>query len=37
LPSAVGQINRAMESLIRQCPSQYLWGYGRYKTPRPEA
>ncbi|MDR2991754.1 MAG: lysophospholipid acyltransferase family protein, partial [Burkholderiaceae bacterium] len=37
LPAAVGQINRAMESLIRLCPSQYLWGYGRYKTPRPEA
>jgi KDO2-lipid IV(A) lauroyltransferase len=35
LPTAVGQINRAMEDLIRQCPSQYLWGYGRYKTPRP--
>jgi Kdo2-lipid IVA lauroyltransferase/acyltransferase len=27
-------INRAMESLIRQCPSQYLWGYHRYKSPR---
>jgi KDO2-lipid IV(A) lauroyltransferase len=27
-------INRAMESLIRQCPQQYLWGYNRYKTPR---
>jgi len=37
LPTATGQINRAMEGLIRQCPSQYLWGYGRYKTPRPEA
>ena len=37
LPAAVGQINRAMEGLINQCPGQYLWGYGRYKTPRPEA
>jgi len=37
LPTATGQINRAMQGLIRQCPSQYLWGYGRYKTPRPEA
>ena len=27
-------INRAMEFLIRQCPSQYLWGYHRYKSPR---
>jgi KDO2-lipid IV(A) lauroyltransferase len=27
-------INRAMESLIRQCPQQYLWGYHRYKQPR---
>lgn len=34
LETAVGQINRAMEGLIRQCPGQYLWGYGRYKTPR---
>ena len=34
LELAVGQINRAMESLIRECPEQYLWGYGRYKTPR---
>lgn len=32
--TAVLQINRAMEGLIRQCPQQYLWGYGRYKTPR---
>jgi len=27
-------INRAMETLIRHCPQQYLWGYNRYKTPR---
>jgi len=26
--------NRAMEFLIRQCPTQYLWGYNRYKAPR---
>ena len=37
LDTAVGQINRAMEQLIRQCPGQYLWGYGRYKTPRKAA
>lgn len=36
LQTAVDQINRAMEGLIRQCPEQYLWGYGRYKTPRRE-
>jgi KDO2-lipid IV(A) lauroyltransferase len=23
-----------MERLIRECPQQYLWGYGRYKQPR---
>lgn len=34
LDAAVEQINREMEGLIRQCPQQYLWGYGRYKTPR---
>ena len=27
-------VNRAMESLIRQCPQQYLWGYQRFKSPR---
>ena len=36
LEAAVGQINQAMEQLIRQCPQQYLWGYGRYKQPRTE-
>jgi KDO2-lipid IV(A) lauroyltransferase len=35
LPQAVARINREMERLIRECPQQYLWGYGRYKTPRP--
>lgn len=34
LDTAVEQINREMEDLIRQCPQQYLWGYGRYKQPR---
>lgn len=34
LKTAVEQINREMEGLIRQCPQQYLWGYGRYKQPR---
>ncbi len=31
---ATQQINQAMEVLIRECPSQYLWGYNRYKTPK---
>jgi KDO2-lipid IV(A) lauroyltransferase len=26
-------INGAMEALITHCPSQYFWGYNRYKTP----
>jgi KDO2-lipid IV(A) lauroyltransferase len=37
LATAVLQINMAMESLIRQCPDQYLWGYARFKQPRREA
>ncbi|MGE8319644.1 MAG: lysophospholipid acyltransferase family protein [Comamonas sp.] len=37
LESAVQQINAAMENTIRQCPQQYLWGYGRYKQPRVES
>lgn len=32
---AAGQINRAMELLVRECPAQYLWSYDRYKTPPP--
>lgn len=36
------QINAAVEDLVRQCPTQYLWSYNRYKAPagappRPEA
>jgi KDO2-lipid IV(A) lauroyltransferase len=27
-------VNRAMEAVIRMQPSQYLWGYHRYKAPR---
>ena len=33
--AAAGQINRAMEALVRECPAQYLWSYDRYKTPPP--
>ncbi len=36
LEGAVRQVNAAMESLIRTCPQQYLWGYARYKTPKAE-
>jgi KDO2-lipid IV(A) lauroyltransferase len=32
---AAGVVNRAMERLIRENPGQYLWGYHRYKAPRP--
>jgi len=28
------RLNRALEALVRECPSQYLWGYNRYKRPR---
>lgn len=26
-------MNSGLESLIRECPTQYLWGYNRYKVP----
>ena len=34
LLDAVMAVNQAMESLVLQCPQQYLWGYARYKQPR---
>lgn len=34
--AAVAAINRSMEAVIAQNPSQYLWGYHRYKAPRPD-
>jgi Kdo2-lipid IVA lauroyltransferase/acyltransferase len=34
LATAVVQINQAMESMVLQRPSQYLWAYARYKSPR---
>ena len=37
LEQAVPRMNAEMEALIRACPTQYLWGYGRYKAPRKEA
>jgi KDO2-lipid IV(A) lauroyltransferase len=27
------QINFEIEALVRECPTQYLWGYNRYKHP----
>ncbi len=37
LPAVVTQINQAIEAIILSQPGQYLWGYGRYKTPRESA
>ncbi len=37
LDQAVTQVNQEMERLIRECPSQYLWGYARYKHPKGDA
>lgn len=31
--TAARQINQAMESLVHECPRQYLWSYDRYKSP----
>ncbi|MEX1166955.1 MAG: lysophospholipid acyltransferase family protein [Hydrogenophaga sp.] len=31
---AVAQMNDEMEALIRSCPTQFLWSYGRYKAPK---
>ncbi|MFT3735797.1 MAG: lysophospholipid acyltransferase family protein [Rhodocyclaceae bacterium] len=33
LEERVHAINRNLESLILRCPTQYLWGYNRYKRP----
>jgi len=34
--AATEAINHLMETLIMQCPEQYLWAYNRYKQPRAE-
>ena len=34
LLSTVTRINQAIETIVLSQPGQYLWGYGRYKTPR---
>jgi KDO2-lipid IV(A) lauroyltransferase len=33
LEERVLRINQEMERMVRACPSQYLWGYNRYKRP----
>ena len=33
LEERVHIINRNIESVVRHCPTQYLWGYNRYKIP----
>ena len=30
--TAAAEVNALMESLILECPGQYLWGYARYKN-----
>lgn len=32
-PGGTRRLNRAIESIVRTCPEQYLWSYNRYKTP----
>ena len=36
LLDVVTRINQAIEAIVISQPGQYLWGYGRYKTPRQE-
>lgn len=31
--AAAALLNREIETLVRSCPQQYLWGYNRYKVP----
>lgn len=35
--AAAAQVNAEMERMVRAGPTQYLWGYARYKQPREEA
>ncbi len=34
LEATAAGINKNLMQLIRRCPTQYLWGYNRYKAPR---
>lgn len=31
--SSIEEMNKALETTVRACPEQYLWGYNRYKVP----
>jgi KDO2-lipid IV(A) lauroyltransferase len=31
--AAAARLNAMVETLVRECPAQYLWGYNRYKRP----
>jgi len=31
--AAARRVNEEVETLVRECPEQYLWGYNRYKRP----
>lgn len=31
--AAARSVNAVVEKLVRECPTQYLWGYARYKRP----
>ena len=31
--TAAAQLNAELEQVVRDCPTQYFWGYNRYKTP----
>ncbi len=33
LAERVTQLNHELETLVLECPEQYLWGYNRYKVP----
>ena len=37
LTEQVTRINQAIEAIVLSQPGQYLWAYGRYKTPRRDA
>jgi KDO2-lipid IV(A) lauroyltransferase len=37
LLTLVTRINQAIEAIVLSQPGQYLWGYGRYKSPRKDA
>ena len=32
--AAIANLNRAVETIVRRFPEQYLWSYNRYKGPR---